>query len=258
MQRSGSNGGHLKQRRQERGTAALAALLCVLVAAVAFIVVLRAFDARAQDSDAETQSQPVGAVLEARVYAPPAVVREPSIIPLPVEETPEEEPPAPLEEEIQEAPAVEPEEAVQETEPEMDAPEPSEEPEPVSPYPTDEISLSYDLQLEAQAAAEKYGVPLDLLLSVMFHESSFNPGATNGTCWGLMQIHNMNFSWLEGLLADDGVCDIQYDPVSNIRAGAYLLGVLYEKYGDWNKALMCYNCGEGTAMELWAQGCYST
>lgn len=123
---------------------------------------------------------------------------------------------------------------------------------------TGSIALPYDLQLVARDAAETFGVPYKLLLAVMFRESSYNSEAENGICYGLMQIHQMNFEWLESELAEYGVTDIQHNPEDNIKAGAYLLGGFIEKYGDYHLALMCYNCGEGGAQDLWSQGVYST
>lgn len=35
----------------------------------------------------------------------------------------------------------------------------------------------------------------------------------------------------------------------NIRSGVFILSDLYGKYGDWHKALICYNYGEGGAQE---------
>lgn len=119
---------------------------------------------------------------------------------------------------------------------------------------TDDIKLSYDLQLVARDAAEEFGVPYKLLLAVMFRESSYNPNAANDICHGLMQIHQMNFEWLCGELAEYGVDDIKGEPEDNIYAGAFMLGRLIDKYGDYHKALMAYNCGETGARRLWQQG----
>ena len=69
---------------------------------------------------------------------------------------------------------------------------------------TDSIALSYDLQLVARDAAETFGVPYRLLLAVMFRESSYNPEAENGICYGLMQIHQMNFEWQSWKSTGDG------------------------------------------------------
>lgn len=123
---------------------------------------------------------------------------------------------------------------------------------------TDSIALSYDLQLVARDAARTFGVPYKLLLAVMFRESSYNPDAENGICFGLMQIHQMNFEWLEEELADYGVTDIRNNPEDNIKAGSYLLGRYIAKYDNYHLALVCYNCGEGGAQSLWAEGIYST
>lgn len=122
---------------------------------------------------------------------------------------------------------------------------------------TDDIALSYELQLVAREAAEEFDVPYKLLLAVMFRESSYNPNAANSICYGLMQIHQMNFEWLEGELKGYGVTDIKNNPRDNIYAGAYMLGRLIGKYEDYHKALMAYNCGESRAKQLWADG-YTT
>ena len=55
-----------------------------------------------------------------------------------------------------------------------------------------------------------------------------------------MQINSINKSWL---LQEIGVTDLA-DPLQNLHSGIYMLGDLYGKYGDWHKALVCYNCGE--------------
>ena len=119
---------------------------------------------------------------------------------------------------------------------------------------TDDISLTYELQMIAREASETFNIPYKLLLAVMFRESSYNPEASNGICYGLMQIHKINFDWLQEELEWCGVTDIKNNPKDNIYAGAYLLGSLIGKYGDYHKALMAYNCGEYRAKELWNEG----
>ena len=123
---------------------------------------------------------------------------------------------------------------------------------------TDSIPLQWELQLAARDAGETFGVPYKLLLAVMFRESSYNPEAENGISYGVMQIHKMNFAWLESELAKYGVTCIRHKPEDNIKAGAYLLGRYLAKYRDYHLALMCYNCGESGARKLWSQGIYST
>ena len=180
---------------------------------------------------------------------------------------PEETAPAPTAEtsvpETEAPTASTPDEPV--TEPETEAPtastpdEPVTEPEAV-PQETegqrflhsDDIPLSYELQEVMQQACEDYGVPYALALAIAECESSFNLDADNGTCWGLMQVHPINYDRLRGL----GIEPTDYE--GNIVAGVLLIGELLDKYGDQHKALMAYNCGEGGAAKLWQQGYYSS
>ena len=119
---------------------------------------------------------------------------------------------------------------------------------------TDSIALSYDLQLVARDAARTFGVPYKLLLAVMFRESSYNPDAENGICFGLMQIHQMNFEWLEEELADYGVTDIRNNPEDNIKAGAYLLGRYIAKYDNYHLALDVLQLRRGRSAEPMGRG----
>lgn len=63
--------------------------------------------------------------------------------------------------------------------------------------------------------------------------------------YGYMQINSINSEWLSEKI---GVTDLA-DPYQNIRSGVFILSDLYGKYGDWHKALICYNYGEGGAQE---------
>jgi len=129
-----------------------------------------------------------------------------------------------------------------------------------SGYITDEITLSYELQIAAREASKAFDISYKLLIAVMYHESRYKPDVVNynETCFGLMQIHKMNFNWLEETLKDYGVTDIKNNPIDNIKAGAYMLGSFYDKYNDYHKTLMCYSCGEYRAKSLWKNGCTST
>jgi hypothetical protein len=146
-----------------------------------------------------------------------------------------------------------------------DEPEDAEEPYSIEQmledgYVTNDIALSHELQLVAREASSAFGIPYTLLLAVMFQESSYQTDAVNynGTCWGLMQVNEINFDRLLDELSEYGVTDIKNDPEDNITAGAFMLGELLEKYQDENMALMCYNCGENGARRLFEQGYYSS
>ena len=54
-----------------------------------------------------------------------------------------------------------------------------------------------------------------------------------------------------------GIDDI-LDGRQKVLAGVYLIQGFWHKYEDAGRALMCYNCGEGGAQNLWKQGVYST
>lgn len=138
--------------------------------------------------------------------------------------------------------------------------EPAQEPEPVEEedenekieaalleqgYLHEEIPLDFDLQCHLITVCEEYGVPQSVALGVIQAESSFTATASNGSCYGYMQINSINSEWLSEKI---GVTDLT-DPYQNIRSGVFILSDLYGKYGDWHKALICYNCGEGGARE---------
>ena len=110
------------------------------------------------------------------------------------------------------------------------------------------VPLPFELQETIQQACEKYGVPYALALAVAESESSFDLEADSGTCWGVMQIHPINYP----LLRENGIEPTEYE--GNITAGVFLLGELLEKYTDTHKALMSYNCGETGAKRLWNEG----
>ena len=112
-------------------------------------------------------------------------------------------------------------------------------------YQSDAVPLNHDTQAQVLGWCEEYGVPYSVALAVIEAESSFRPDAENGSCYGYMQINSINSDWLE---KEIGVTDLT-DPYQNIRSGVFILSDLYGKYGDWHKALICYNYGEGGAQE---------
>ena len=138
--------------------------------------------------------------------------------------------------------------------PSTDAPTPtvSVTPEPERYILTEDVPLPFELQRVMQDACDKYGVPYALALAVAECESSFILEADNGTCWGLMQIHPINYPRLR----ENGIEPTEY--AGNIVAGVFMLGELLEKYSDTHKALMAYNCGETGAKRLWNQGYFTS
>ncbi|HWI63855.1 MAG TPA: lytic transglycosylase domain-containing protein [Symbiobacteriaceae bacterium] len=90
--------------------------------------------------------------------------------------------------------------------------------------------------------ADEFDVDPRLLASVGTVESQWYARAlgTHGDS-GLMQILPSTAEWIAtrmGLTSYD-----LYDPVTNMKMGAWYLRTLYREYGDWNMALAGYNGG---------------
>ncbi len=107
------------------------------------------------------------------------------------------------------------------------------------------IPLRQDMQAYIQELCESYSVPYTLVLAVIEAESTFKCDAVNGSCYGYMQISNINLEWLNERI---GIEDLE-DPAQNLHSGIYILSDLHEKYKDWDKVLVCYNYGETGAHE---------
>jgi hypothetical protein len=92
-----------------------------------------------------------------------------------------------------------------------------------------------------RSAAQKYDLPLTLLLAVARGESNFNPRAmSDRNCHGLMQIQ-----W-PGTARHLGIYRLKalYEPCTNIRAGARYLRELLDRYNEnLHLALAAYNYG---------------
>lgn len=115
--------------------------------------------------------------------------------------------------------------------------------------PSDAISelipLGQDMQAYVLELCESYSVPYTLVLAVIEAESTFKCDAANGSCYGYMQISDINLEWLNKCI---GIDDLE-DPAQNLYSGIYILADLYGKYKDWDKVLVCYNYGETGAYE---------
>ncbi len=86
--------------------------------------------------------------------------------------------------------------------------------------------------------ALEYDIPISLLLSIIYVESSFNPAAvnknSNGTYdYGLMSLNSRTFK---------GYTDEQlYNVETNLQLGCEFLVMLKEKYRTWGEAVIHYN-----------------
>ena len=139
----------------------------------------------------------------------------------------------------------EPEPLAQEVTEDPEEPEKIEQALAEQGYLHEEIPLDFDLQCHLITVCEEYGVPYHIALGVIQAESSFTADASNGTCFGYMQINKINAEWLAESI---GVTDLT-DPYQNLRSGVFILSDLFGDYGDWHKALIAYNYGPSGAQE---------
>ena len=102
--------------------------------------------------------------------------------------------------------------------------------------------------------AEKYGIPENLVYSVIRTESDFESGAVSRVgAIGLMQIMPDTFKWLtDDILFEHMEVGMLYDPETNIRYGTFYLSYLYDRYADWDLVIAAYNGGLGN-VDKWLE-----
>ncbi len=87
----------------------------------------------------------------------------------------------------------------------------------------------------AEAAARKYGVPVDLFNRLVQQESGWNPRAKSRVgAYGLAQL-------MPATARNLGVNP--RDPKQNLEGGARYLARMHRKFGTWRLALAAYNAG---------------
>lgn len=118
-----------------------------------------------------------------------------------------------------------------------------------------DVPLDRELQDHIIDTCAAYGIDPTIVISMIKHESMFNPGAVgdNGNSLGLMQIQPRYHS---GRMYDLGCSDL-LDPYDNVTVGIDLLGYLYSKGKPTEWVLMAYNGGEGYAYEKSRNGIVS-
>ena len=119
-----------------------------------------------------------------------------------------------------------------------------------------DVPLSNTLQRYINEICADKGVPVELAMAMIEHESNFNPeiiSATND--YGLMQINVVNHDRLQ----EEYRCADMTNPYQNVFCGVSIIGSYLEKYeGDYTKALMAYNMGDYGARKAWDSGITST
>lgn len=113
-----------------------------------------------------------------------------------------------------------------------------------------DVLAPYQITADVYKICKDRSVEPELILSMIEHESTFNPHAKNGTHYGLMQV---NPTWHANRMAEYGVTDL-YDPYGNIEVGSDYVEYLINQYHDVALALMVYNMGDETALRLYKKG----
>jgi soluble lytic murein transglycosylase len=97
-------------------------------------------------------------------------------------------------------------------------------------------SSAFD-QLIARAAT-RHGLPAALVKAVVKAESNFEPAAvSNKGAQGLMQL-------MPATADDMGVANA-FRAEDNVYGGTRYLRAMYDRFGDWERALAAYNAGPG-------------
>lgn len=97
-----------------------------------------------------------------------------------------------------------------------------------------------------EEAAQRYGIPPDILKSIFYAESTWNPGAVGdgGHSYGIGQVYSKAHPGFDRQRASQ---DLAYQ----IDYSARLLADLYARSGNWRSAVRSYN-GSGPAAERYA------
>lgn len=111
-----------------------------------------------------------------------------------------------------------------------------------------------EIDVLIREAAERYGLPWELVSAVVWAESRYDPNAVSGTPdYGLMQV-TASVCAAYGLNKDN-----RLDPAANLDAGCRILREkIDESGGDLTIALMMYNEGDQGYIDNIAAGIWST
>lgn len=121
----------------------------------------------------------------------------------------------------------------------VDETEKPEDTPPMTETLWDEVPLTAELQKIFKALCDQNNIPYHLALGLIETESSFDPEADNGLCYGLMQLNRDYFP--------DGL-----SPAENIQYGIEYLAYQMERYDTVDAALTAYNAGHDTGARSYA------
>ena len=125
------------------------------------------------------------------------------------------------------------------------------------------VPLDYDLKLYIYNSAKNANIPAEVLFSLAWKESTFNPNAKSSTNdHGLFQINGLNFGVLANVFGYtyNEMCEKIYDPYVNTDCAVYILTDYRDNFtnNNWHHVLMRYNMGPEGATNLFDTGIYSS
>ncbi len=115
----------------------------------------------------------------------------------------------------------------------------------------------YTEQVEKYSA--EYNIPDYIVYAIIDVESNFDPLASSGKAYGLMQMTPATFRWLSSNehLGDNLYTTSLFDPDISIRYGCYYLRYLFDKFQNWETVFAAYNAGEGNVTKWLSSSEYS-
>ena len=100
--------------------------------------------------------------------------------------------------------------------------------------------------------SSEYGVPKEIVYSVINVESGFNPAAESPKgALGLMQITPDTFDWLMTKTGEEHNVKLLYDPETNIKYGTFFLRLLFVEFENWDLSFAAYNAGRSRVKHDW-------
>lgn len=121
-------------------------------------------------------------------------------------------------------------------------------------------NVSAETQYDARYLAEKYDVPLEILLGIAYKETRYTTGVISKDRhdYGFCQIRDVNHDWLEKEIGRK--LDFLNSEYDSMEAACFMLRNLKNKYNtsSWGFILLCYNGGEEYANKLASQGIWGS
>jgi soluble lytic murein transglycosylase-like protein len=121
-------------------------------------------------------------------------------------------------------------------------------------FPPAKLSNEDVINIYIRKICLMYDVEPEIIQSMVWHESRYNPNETTGNCIGLMQISTQ---WHMQRAKRLGVSNF-YDPYGNILVGVDYFSELLRSYKDPTLALMLYSMDNRKAFAMYKQGKVST